>query len=163
MADAAAIIARRDRLKAARATWDSHWQEIAERVLPRHAAFTARRPAGEKRTRELFDATAALGLERFAAALESMLTPRAQRWHQLRASDPALNALPEVRAWFDQAEEIVFAKRYAPSANYASQQHEVYMSLGAFGMGVNMLREGRKLPPIAGITNRTDHDLSGRR
>jgi hypothetical protein len=141
MASADAIIARRDRLKATRGTWESHWQEIAERVLPRHAEFTARRPAGEKRTRELFDATAALGLERFAAALESMLTPRAQRWHHLRASDSALNALPEVRAWFDQTEEILFAKRYASSANYASQQHEVYMSLGAFGTGVLFVGE----------------------
>lgn len=30
-------------------------------------------------------------------------------------------------------------------------------------MGVNMLREGRELPPIAGIANRTGHDLSGSR
>ena len=65
-----------------------------------------------------------------------MLTPRAQRWHHLRASDPVLNDLPNVRAWFDRAEEVLFGARYAPHANYASQQHEVYMSLGAFGTGV---------------------------
>ena len=131
-----AILARRDRLRSARTTWESHWQEIADRVLPRQSDFVSRRPAGSRRTKEIYDATAALGLERFSAALESMLTPRAQRWHHLRASDPALNDLPEVRAWFDRAEEILFGARYAPAANYASQQHEVYMSLGAFGTGV---------------------------
>lgn len=149
-----AILARRDRLKAARAVWNAHWQEIAERVLPRHAEFTARRAAGEKRTRQLFDATAALGLERFAAALEAMLTPRAQRWHRLRASDPVLDALPEVRAWFERAEEILFAKRYAPAANYASQQHEVYMSLGAFGTGVLFVGEDAAR---AGLLYRATH------
>jgi hypothetical protein len=130
------IIARRDRLKSARSAWESHWQEIADRVLPRHAEFTARRTPGTKRTKEIFDATAAIGLERFAAALESMLTPRSQRWHHLRASLPGLNDLPEVRAWFERVEDILFGARYATHANYASQQHEVYMSLGAFGTGV---------------------------
>jgi Bacteriophage head to tail connecting protein len=130
------IIARRDRLRSTRGVWESHWQEIADRVLPRQASFVTRREPGEKRTREIFDATAALALERFSAALESMLTPRTQRWHRLRASDPALNDLPEVRAWFDRAEDILFGARYSPHANYASQQHEVYMSLGAFGTGV---------------------------
>ncbi|MCG8544203.1 MAG: portal protein, partial [Alphaproteobacteria bacterium] len=136
MTTAEDIIARRDRLRSTRGVWESHWQEIADRVLPRQAGFTTRRTPGEKRTHEIFDATAALGLERFAAALESMLTPRSQRWHHLRASDPVLNDLPDVRAWFDRAEEVLFGARYAPHANYASQQHEVYMSLGAFGTGV---------------------------
>lgn len=136
MIDPDKIIARRDRLRSTRGVWESHWQEIADRVLPRQASFVTRREPGEKRTREIFDATAALALERFSAALESMLTPRTQRWHRLRASDPALNDLPEVRAWFDRAENILFGARYAPHANYAAQQHEVYMSLGAFGTGV---------------------------
>jgi Bacteriophage head to tail connecting protein len=133
---ASEILARRDRLRATRGVWESHWQEIADRILPRQGSFTTRFTAGEKRTHEIFDATAALALERFSAALESMLTPRTQRWHHLRASDPALNDRPEVRAWFDLAEDILFAARYSPHANYASQQHEVYMSLGAFGTGV---------------------------
>ncbi len=136
MIDPDKIIARRDRLRSTRGVWESHWQEIADRVLPRQASFVTRREPGEKRTREIFDATAALALERFSAALESMLTPRTQRWHRLRASDPDLNDLPEVRAWFDRAEDILFGARYSPHANYAAQQHEVYMSLGAFGTGV---------------------------
>ena len=141
-ASAAEILARRDRLRSTRGVWESHWQEIADRILPRQASFTARAATpGEKRTREIFDATAALALERFSAALESMLTPRTQRWHHLRASDPALNDRREVRAWFDRAEDVLFGARYSPYANYASQQHEVYMSLGAFGTGVLFVGE----------------------
>lgn len=41
-ASASEILARRDRLRSTRGVWESHWQEIADRVLPRQASFTAR-------------------------------------------------------------------------------------------------------------------------
>ncbi len=140
-------IRRQEQLAARRATWESHWQEIADRVLPRQAEFTSARTPGAKRTEKIFDSTAPLALERFAAAMEGMLTPRGQRWHHLRAADARLNELDEVRSWFERAEDILFARRYSPDANYASQQHEVYMSLGAFGSGVLFIdeRPGRGL------------------
>jgi len=130
------VLRRFDQLASGRSTWEAHWQEIAERVLPRQAAFLGSRPAGEKRTEKIFDSTAAQALERFAAAIEHMLTPRAQRWHGLRATDKALNDREEVRAWFEEATRVLFAMRYGDQANFASQQAESYMSLGAFGTGI---------------------------
>ena len=133
------IIARYDKLKGERGTWENHWQEIAERVLPRYSdSFIS--PAsmltkGEKKTEKMFDSTAAIALERFAAAMESMLTPRNSTWHRLSSSNPFLNRDRETELWFAEATRILFSRRYAPEANYASQQHEVYMGLGAFGTG----------------------------
>ena len=49
--------------------------------------------------------------------------------------------IAEVRAWFDRVTQILFATRYSTHANYASQQHETFMSLGAFGTGA-LLIEG---------------------
>jgi hypothetical protein len=135
------IIRRQERMAAERATWESHWQEIAVRVLPRQDDFTRKGTGGAKRTERIYDATAALALERFAAAMESMLVPRMQRWHRLRASGERLSQNAEVRRWFDRATDILFAARYSTHANYASQQHETFMSLGAFGTGA-MLIEG---------------------
>jgi hypothetical protein len=135
------IIRRQERLAAERGTWESHWQEIAARVLPRQDEFVRKRTGGEKRTERICDATAALALERFAAAMESMLVPRTQRWHRLRATDERLNQNQEVRRWFDRTTDILFAARYSTHANYASQQHETFMSLGAFGTSA-MLIEG---------------------
>ena len=48
MINANEIIARRDRLRSTRGVWESHWQEIADRVLPRQASFVTRREPGEK-------------------------------------------------------------------------------------------------------------------
>ncbi len=130
------LIRRHEELASTRATWENHWREIAERILPRQDSFQSKWTAGAKRNEKIFDSTAPVALERFAAAMESMLTPRAQRWHRLRASDQDLNEAEGVRDWFRRVEDILFAARYSPRANYASQQHETYMSLGAFGTGV---------------------------
>lgn len=137
MDEAAAIIKRYDQLEGERGTWDAHWEEIAARVLPRYHN-TMQNPSltitpGEKKTELMFDATAALALERFAAAMESMLTPRNQKWHRLTSTNDQLNKDRSVKLFFEEATNILFKHRYAPTANYSSQQHEVYIGLGAFG------------------------------
>jgi hypothetical protein len=137
---AAEIIRRFEKLESERGTWESHWEEIAERILPRYADtffnMNSQKNPGEKRTDKMLDSTAGLALERFAAAMESMLTPRTQRWHRLVPDDPVLAKDRETKLWFEQATNNLFKHRYSSRANYASQQHEVYMGLGAFGTGI---------------------------
>jgi hypothetical protein len=48
MSDVQELVARYERLRSDRAAWDEHWQETAERVLPRAAEFTMRNQAGTK-------------------------------------------------------------------------------------------------------------------
>ena len=127
------IFIRFERLQKARANWESHWEEIAERVLTRSSEFIGEREPGDKRNSKLYDATAALALERFSSAVESLLTPRGAKWHTLRATNPVIDQDDDVRAWFQQVEKTLFSYRYSPRANFASQMHECYMSLGAFG------------------------------
>jgi len=137
---ASMIIRRFEKLEAERGPWETHWTEIADRVLPRYSDTffkpTSGQTKGEKRTEKMIDSTAGLALERFAAAMESMLTPRTQKWHRLIPSDPVLAADRETSLWFEQATNILFKRRYSSRANFASQQHEVYMGLGAFGTGI---------------------------
>ena len=121
-----------------RGTLDSHCEEIAQRILPNYkGTFTswAGQTPGQKNTQEMIDATGALALTRFAAAMESMLTPRSSTWHTVSASDRSLMKDRDTRLWFDELTETLFRYRYAPKANFASQKHEDYMSLGAFGTG----------------------------
>ena len=125
-----------EQMQSARGVWEEHWREIAERVLPRQNWFAASdKTPGEKRTEKIFDATAGLALERFAAAMESMLTPRTMKWHKLKTSNVALLDNIQVQAYLDEVTNILFQVRYNPKANFASQVHETYMSLGAFGTG----------------------------
>lgn len=133
------VLKEYNRLSSDRGNFESHWTEIAERVLPMHrnmfeskGLYTTR---GEKRNEFIFDSTAAVALGRFSAILDSLLTPRNQTWHRLMASDPKLNKNRDVRLWFEEVNRLLFKHRYAPMANFASQNQQNYKSLGAYGTG----------------------------
>ena len=136
---AAGIIKRWDKLKGNRGTWESHWEDVAKRVLPRYRdqffSNTNQVAKGEKKTEDMFDSTASIALTRFAAIMESMLTPRNQKWHHLRPTNKDLAKLHNVKLYYEEVNNILFQQRYSPKANFASQLHEVYMTLGAFGTG----------------------------
>ena len=135
------LLRRLESLRSKRSGFDSHWDEIALRIWPSAAEFQTRREAGTKRTQHMYDATAANALERFSAILESLLTPRHQIWHRLRASDPKLNEDPATKVWFEDANRILNDTRKAPRSNYHSQMHEGYKSLGAFGTAAMIIDE----------------------
>lgn len=118
-----------------RGTWESHWEEIAERIIPSykgrfHSQFVT---PGSKNTEEIFDSTAALALGRFAAILDSLLTPRNSTWHRIIGDTPEVNKNRQARLWFDEVNRLLFKFRYAPSANFSSQNQMNFKSLGAFG------------------------------
>lgn len=121
-----------------RGVWESHWQEIAERIWPNMSwkfnPFWFSTP-GQRKTDMVFDSTAALALNRFGAILDSLLTPRNQKWHTLAASDDSLNSKREVRLWFEAATRTLFHYRYLPQANFASQNQMNFKSVGGFGNG----------------------------
>lgn len=130
------IIKRQEQLAGARGNWESLWAEIAERVMPRADVFLGRNTTtGTDRTARQYDATPALALSRFASAFESMLTPSIKKWHRIVVEDERRMRRRENRLWLERANDALFRFRYAPVANFGSQIHEVYTSLGAFGTG----------------------------
>lgn len=136
-----------DQLAGQRGNWESHWQEIAERILPAHSnLFTSLGSAqtqGEKRTEHIFDSTASVALKRFGAILDSLLTPRNQTWHRLMPSDLGLLKNRQTMLWFEDVNRILLKYRYAAAANFSSQNQQNYLSLGAYGTGcvfVDMLK-----------------------
>jgi len=133
--DVEQILQRYKQIKGERGTWENHWEEIAERVLPRQMGFVGERTSGEKRTQKVFDSRPMIALDRFASVMDSMLTPRQQKWHNLTTTDDALNKNFEVQDWFYKANSILFASRYSAKANFAGQNHERWTSMGAFGTG----------------------------
>jgi len=142
METATEIIDVTDSLARERSTFEDHWAEVAPLVLTRQDDFFSQeKRQGEKRNSKKYDDTASLALERFSAAMESILTPRSSQWHKLRTSDKDLNENHEVTTFLDDLTDVLFSLRYRPKANFASQQHENYMSLGAFGTGVLVLED----------------------
>lgn len=130
---AAEIIRHQGLLMGQQANFRRYWEEIAYYVMPPHATFLVQPSEGLRRTERLFDQTAVTANERFSAAAEDMLTPRNQQWHGMMSRNPMLAGSQRVQSFFEQFTQTLFALRYRPKANFASQTHECYMSLGAFG------------------------------
>lgn len=135
------VLRKHEAMKGMRGNWNTMWQEIADRIFTRQAEFVSKRSAGEKRTERQFDSTAALALERFSAALHSLLTPSTQMWHRLAMIEEEMNEDQAVREYLDAVTKVLFRSRYRPAANFSSQMSECYMSLGAFGTGVMFVDE----------------------
>jgi hypothetical protein len=131
--DANSIVRQHAQLLSQQANFRRYWEEIAYYVIPAQATFLVQPTEGLKRTERLFDGSAVLACERFSAAVDGMLTPRAQIYHGLAPEDEDLADDKECKSWYDQATKVLFRLRYRTGANFASQTHENYMSLGAFG------------------------------
>lgn len=144
MADIAALIARHDRLRADRGTFDSLWQDVADYIIPSRE-FTQRRGPGEKRMTKIFDTTAILACEQLAGALHGMLTSPAVRWFALRSADGAGN--DAARAWFDDATDAMYDAFNSPVAGFATNSHETYLDVAAFGGGVQFVADRGRLGP----------------
>ena len=131
--DAASLIKDFEYLWSKQGNFRVLWNQVAQFVMPAWDNFIGEFSEGVNRNTRVFDSTGIIANERFAAAMEAMLTPRSQKWHKLKAADEELNDNPAVQRYLDRLTKILFAARYHPEANFASQTDECYMSLGAFG------------------------------
>ncbi len=123
-------------LEMKRGIWEQHWEDVAQKVLPYYSSSFYQQGnmvPGMKRNQYQYDVTANAALWKFAAAMESMLTPANNKWHRLRHPDANLMKRADVQAWFDAVNDTMFYYRYSPHSGYQAQQHDGYVSLGAFG------------------------------
>lgn len=129
-----AALNHQEQMETDRSTLEAHWKEVAERVLPRQDNFQKQRIVeGEKRTEHIFDSTAPLALDRAASAVDSLVTPSTQTYHRMEPEDSKLLEDREVKLWCEELNKAHFRMRYRAIANFASQAHECFVSLMAFG------------------------------
>lgn len=121
-----------------RNTFAIQWEEIAELISPNYKNtfyYNNFNWPGQKKTQRQVDATGMMALHRFGAILDSLLTPRNMQWHGLEASDPYVMKDRQTKLWFEEVTRRLFKLRYAPIANFSSQNQQNYQALGAFGTG----------------------------
>ena len=130
------------RLMELRSTWESHWQEVSDLVLPRKAEITKERQRGDKRNVQIFDATAVHALELLSASLHGMLTSSANRWFSLRFKENSLNDNDEAKEWLEDATESMYVA-FARS-NFQQEIFESYHDLIAFGTACLLIEEDKE-------------------
>ena len=129
-------------LKSQRVNFNSTWDRIARVVLPTMTnGFVSSQAQGMNLNRDIFDSTAQMALPRFAAAIDTLVTPQTSRWHQLTAKSARARRDTGVATFLYDLNELLFRVRYSPRANFASRANENYMSLGAFGTGITYVHD----------------------
>lgn len=124
-------------MSAARSILESHWDEIAALLWPEmRSTFspgqTMRSPY-DKRTDKQLDSSPQIALQNFGAIMDSLLTPRNQKWHRLTTNNKDLNKIRRVKLYYEDVTNALFRFRYAPSANFAGQNQNGFKLLGGFG------------------------------
>jgi Bacteriophage head to tail connecting protein len=129
-------------LKAQRVNFNTTWDRISRVVLPTMThGFTTTQTPGMNLNRDIFDSTAQMALPRFAAAIDTLVTPQTSRWHQLTPKTARLKRDTGVTTFLHDLNELLFKVRYSPRANFTSRANENYMSLGAFGTGITYVHD----------------------
>ena len=128
-----AIVSRFEYLESQRANWDSHYQELADYMLPRKADIVRKRARGEKRMELIFDGTALQSVDLLASSLHGMLTSGATPWFHLTLKDDELGRDEEVQAWLEDTSSRMM--RAITMSNFETEVHEMYVDLVVFGTG----------------------------
>ena len=143
------LVKRKGKLKAQRGSWETHWQDLSNYVLPNSADFNTKRSRGDKRTTLLYDSTGVHANEMLAAGLHGMLTNPASNWFSLRVKNDSQDtgSSSEAKQWLEDTTNVVLSEIAAPSVAFPSHIHEYYLSLCSIGtacmfVGEPSTREG---------------------
>ena len=117
--------------------WTSNWlgiaQELADYLHPRRNQISTKNP-GIRQTNKIFKSSPMKALSDLAASIHGALTNPVLRWFKIKMREKPLNDIPVVRKWLEECSERMYMA--FQDSNFDSEIQEVYMDLGAFGIGV---------------------------
>jgi hypothetical protein len=143
-------------MAADRVLWEQVWRDCVNVALPtashlydyggtgavsRSAAADltgfANAPKSIQRGRELYDSAAAWATDRLTAGMESLITPRAQKWHALALDDPFAPEPSDLEEeWLDTLRDYLFGARYDAKANFSLANQKALKNTTVLGTGV---------------------------
>jgi hypothetical protein len=164
--NAAWLVKRYEEAKTIRAPLEAGYKRSALYCLPADYPLWSSSsghlatPAGSQSARSLvFDTTAKRAIPKFTTICHRLATPQSQIWHKLRASNADLMRQRRVQIYFQELNDLLWARRYDPKARFNPTQTEVYASWGGYGNGVKYIAE-RPVTPLnrsRGLAYRSIH------
>jgi hypothetical protein len=129
------IMARYGDAKDIKAPWLGHLEECYRYSMPQKNTIFTREMKGQKRNFDVFDATAVLGVPKFASNIQGRIMPPWRDWSELTLG-PEYEAQAQgnqrIAEMLSQQTDLFFAHIHA--SNHAQQAHEALMDL-AIGTG----------------------------
>jgi hypothetical protein len=136
------VVVNYNEMFADRSTWEYHWQELADYMMPRKNQITTMRSPGEKRNTHLFDNTGPQSLQLLAGSLHGLLTNPHRVFFEYSLTEKELMDRDEVRAWLQDATDRTH--RVLNNTNFQTEVHEMYLDLACFGTGNMFMAEDPK-------------------
>ena len=119
-------------LKAARAPWDSWWEQLRHYVLPGCRHTDAGDDAADAPTaHQLRDTTAVEACQKLASGHMSYITPSHELW--FKWSSPLPDAGDEAESWYNRCSEI--ANLELARSNFYTELHECFLDRVGLGTG----------------------------
>ena len=134
-----ALMKRFDRLSSQRQNWETHWQEVADYMMPRKADVTKTRSKGDKRTELIFDSSPLQAVELLAASLHGMLTNPSTPWFSLRFKEEDMEFEDEAKEWLESATDTMYTA--FNRSNFQQEIFELYHDLITFGTAAMFIEE----------------------
>jgi hypothetical protein len=131
-----------DALDGEKGTLRSHFQEIAELMLPSMASITIGRTLGDKRTSKLYSGIAIRALQIWTNGLYGHLTPPSSPWFMLTVKDKGMLKQWDVSNWLSDTSSRMMDGLNASNLGMIIQ--DVYRQIGAFGTPIVYLEEGKR-------------------
>ena len=125
------LLKRFDRLTSQRQNWETHWQEVADFMMPRKADVTKTRSRGDKRTERIFDSSPLQAVELLSASLHGMLTNPSTPWFSLRFKNSEMDDQDEAKEWLESATDVMYTA--FNRSNFQQEIFELYHDLITFG------------------------------
>jgi hypothetical protein len=119
-------------MKLERRSFDPHWKQITDNILPRSGRyFLEDRNKGERRNLSIYDSTGGRALNVLAAGMMAGMSSPARKWFNLALSDKDLMKFHPVKMWLDDAAEVL--RNIFSRSNTYRVLHGLYEEMGAFG------------------------------
>lgn len=130
----------KNQLESERASFISHWRDIADYILPRRAQFNlSDANRGDKKNQKIIDSTATLAARTLSSGMMSGITSPARPWFRLTTPDPDLAEFGPVKLWLDTVQKRMITS-YLRS-NLYNTLPIMYKDLGVFGTSPVLIEE----------------------
>ena len=127
-------------MKSDRQVWETHWQDIADFVLP-DRQFLSSNDRGSQNRNNIFDSTAPVANERLTNLLNGMLTNASLQWFSLGTFEGIEDEDRDARAWLDAVRHRILRYLNQPQYRFYVALGELYQDLIGFGTGVIFIKQ----------------------
>jgi hypothetical protein len=136
------IMSRLEELKKKRASWEPHWRDLADNMLPRRLRLNPQGEyeRGDKLNGSIIDGTPMLAQRILSAGLMAGVSSPSDNWFKLTTRDPDLKDFWPVKQYLQRVEERL---RWilALSNFYQAVASGTYPDLGVFGTAAMIMDE----------------------